>query len=185
MSILFDCFAVIMNRNSTGILLFSLCAALLLTACGGDKIKGEFTSEELSWLVYEKDQTVQFQDSLGKKETLNVVFRTDLEQIKQYFPIEAEVALSDIDSVKSFRIYLLKDAKDFKRYLRIGEVYRSLDLLKPTAEITIGEQQYKNVYTVIEDTMGATKPYIWRALYNKEFGIIEYTNIHNKTFRLK
>ena len=185
MSILFNCFALIMNRDLTGSLFLFFFAIMFLMACGGDKIKGEFTSEELSWLVYENDQSVQFQDSLGKKETLNVVFRTNLEQIKQYYPIEAEVALSDIDSVKSFRLYLLKDAKDFKRYLRIGEVYRSLDLLKPAAELQIGEKQYKNVYTIVEDTMGKIKPYIWRALYNKEFGIIEYTNIHNKTFRLK
>jgi hypothetical protein len=165
-------------------LFFSLCAIIFLEGCGGDKIKGEFTSEELSWLVYQKDQAVQFSDSVGKNETLKVVFRTDLEQIKQYFPIEAEVALSDIDSVKSFRIYLLKDAKDFKRYLRIGEVYRSLDLLKPAAEMKVGEQVYKDVYTIIEDTMLKNKPQIWRALYNRELGIIEYTNIHNKTFRL-
>jgi hypothetical protein len=158
---------------------------VLLSACGDDRIKGEFSADELSWLVYQKDQSISFKDSTNKNETLNVISRTELGQVKNYYPIEAEVILSDIDSAKSFGIYLLKDEKNFKRYLRIGEVYRSLDLIKPTPEIKIGDKVYKEVYTIIEDTTSDKKPHIWRALYTKEAGIIEYTNIRNQTYRLK
>jgi len=165
--------------------LFSSFLVATLFSCSSDRIKGEFNADELAWLVYQKGQSVQFKDSTGKSESLQVISRTDLAQIKNYYPIEAEVVLSDIDSAKSFGIYLLKDEKNFKRYLRIGEVYRSLDLLKVAPEVKIGDKVHKDVYTVIEDTTSEKKPHIWRALYNKESGIIEYTNIRNQTYRLK
>jgi hypothetical protein len=165
--------------------LYILLAGTFLYGCWNDKIKGEFTSDELRWLVYEKDQEIEFQDSTGKTSKFKVIFRTDLGQIKQYYPIEAEVALSDIDSLKSFRIYLLKDQSSFKRYLRIGEVYRSLDLLTPVSELQIADKTYRNVYVITEDTTQEKKSYIWRALYSKENGIIEFTTINKRTYRLQ
>jgi hypothetical protein len=124
-------------------IVYSLILSILFSACSNDVPKGEFTTDELSWLVYtEKDQAI-FNDSASKKkEVLKVVFRTELNQIKQYYPIEAEVALSNIDTAKSFRIYLLKDQNGFKKYLRIGEVYRSLDIVKPVAEFKIGNMPF-------------------------------------------
>lgn len=156
----------------------------LVWACANDRIKGEFTPEELQWLVYDKNQLITFQDSAGRTIQMKVVFRTELEQVRQYYPIEAEVALSDIDTIKSFRIYLLKDQHSFKRYLRIGEVYRSLDLIQPLKEVQIGGRTYHEVYIIVEDTTLPKKPYIWRALFNKEKGIIEFTTITNQTYRL-
>jgi hypothetical protein len=157
---------------------------VLLSACKNEPPKGTFSEEELSWLVYQPEDVVIFSDSTGKKkEKLTVVFRTELSQIKQYYPIEAEVALSDIDSLKSFRIYLLKDQKSFKKYLRIGEVYRSLDILKPIAEMQLGKTTYKEVYVVTEDTT-KQKPAIWKVWFNKEKGVLQYTNLQNETFSL-
>jgi hypothetical protein len=158
---------------------------LFFASCTGNRVKGEFTKDELAWLVYAPNQIVEFKDAEGAVTKLHVIFRTDLEHIKQYYPIEAEVALSDIDCMKSFRIYLLKDQNAFKRYLRIGEVYRSLDLIQPEKQMEIGGKVYYNVYKVVEDTTLPNKPYIWRALFNKEAGIIEFTTLNNKTYRLQ
>lgn len=153
-------------------------------ACNNEPPKGEFTKEELGWLVYNKDDTATFKDSTGKKqENLAVTFRTELNQIKQYYPIEAEVALSDIDSLKSFRIYLLKDQNGFKKYIRLGEVYRSLDIVKPVSEVNIGGNTFKDVYVIAEDTVKQKLP-IWKVWYNKENGILQYTNSSNETFSL-
>lgn len=157
---------------------------VLLNACKNEPPKGTFSPQELSWLVYKPEDVVAFADTTGKKrEQLKVVFRTELSQIKQYYPIEAEVALSDIDSLKSFRIYLLKDQNSFKKYLRIGEVYRSLDILKPVAEMQLGKNIYKDVYVVTEDTI-KQKPFIWKVWFNKEKGVLQYTNLQNETFSL-
>src|SRR5690606_26786528 len=119
------------NRMRLFLLLFSI--VFVLFSCKEERAKGSFSNKELGWLVYAENDSILFRNEAGKTETVHVVHRTDLEQIKQYFPIEAEVILSDIDSVKSFRIYLLKDKNAFKRYLRIGEVYRPLDLIKPVS----------------------------------------------------
>jgi hypothetical protein len=165
-------------------LFWLLFIAAVMQSCSNEPPKGEFTKEELSWLVYNKADKVLFKDSAGKKqENLAVTFRTELNQIKQYYPIEAEVALSDIDSVKSFRIYLLKDQNGFKKYLRFGEVYRSLDIVKPVAKMTIGTTTYNEVYVIAEDTVRQKQP-IWKVWYNKESGILQYTNINNETFSL-
>lgn len=165
-------------------IIYLLLFPIIFAACNNEPPKGEFTTDELSWLIYaEKDQAV-FTDSVdNKKEILKVVFRTELNQIKQYYPIEAEVALSNIDTVKSFRIYLLKDQNGFKKYLRIGEVYRSLDIVNPIAELKIGNTLYKNVYEITEDTTKHKLP-IWKVWYNREKGILQYTNIQNETFSL-
>ena len=167
-------------KSSFYLLLFSI----LLSACNNEPPKGEFTTDELSWLVYAEKSEAVFSDTASKKkETLKVVFRTELNQIKQYYPIEAEVALSNIDTMKSFRIYLLKDQNGFKKYLRIGEVYRSLDIVKPKPEFKIGNTVYKNVYEITEDTTKHKMP-IWKVWYNRDKGILQYTNIQNETFSL-
>ncbi len=164
--------------------LYSFILSILFSACSNDTPKGEFTSDELSWLVYTEKSEAVFNDTASKKkETLKVVFRTELNQIKQYYPIEAEVALSNIDTAKSFRIYLLKDQNGFKKYLRLGEVYRSLDIIKPVAELKIGNTVYKNVYEITEDTTKQQLP-VWKVWYNKEKGVLQYINIQNETFSL-
>lgn len=151
-----------------------LALPFLLLSCGGKK-EGEFTEKEIEWLVYETGDTLRYTATNGEEEVLYAQSRTDLTQLRDYYPIEAEISLVNLKNNRDFKIYLLKDSNgNFKRYLKAGEVYRPLDLMSPQASMEIGGKKYKDVYVVEEDTAAYPEINIWKVYFNKSEGIIKY-----------
>lgn len=162
-----------------GILLTGIFALTLLS-CSDEKIKGEFTSEELEWLVYEQGDSIQFVCLDGQEHLLIADSRTEMEQLRDYYPIEAELSLSHIALGEDFKIFLLKDEREFKKYLKIGEVYRSLDLITPESVVIEG-QQMDEVYVISEDTT-ESRVDIWQVYFSKQHGIVKYVTRDNREF---
>lgn len=160
-------------------LLFLLLLTLL--GCEGKK-EGEFSEEELSWLVYDEGDTILYKGNKNLMQALVVNHRTDLSQIRNYYPIEAEVEMFGPDSEEKFRIYLLKDEETFKKYLKVGEVYRSFDFVEPIDSVQVNNLVYNQVYIFTEDTTESHVP-VWRVYYNQESGIIKYLK-RNGSFEL-
>lgn len=163
--------------------LLFVCTILMLSACFDSNIKGEFLANELSWLVYQENEVIDFEEIKTKEKIqLKVNFKNELSQVKQYFPIEAEVNISNYDSSIVFRIYLLKDKNGFKRYLRIHEVYRPLELYQPLNEVKLGKEVYKSVYQLQEDTI-KSDAFIWKVFFNEDEGIIQFTDRNLNTYK--
>ncbi len=152
---------------------FLLLLTLALLSSCGSKTEGEFSKDELAWLVYPKSKGLEFKNTEGTLHQFEVTDRTDLEQIKTYFPIEAEVIINNQELDSRFQIYLLKDVNSFKRYFKLGEVYRSLDMLTPIPSMSIAGKNYSEVYRIKEDTTGG-KMGIWMVDFNQTKGILRY-----------
>lgn len=157
--------------------------ALILSAqsCSKhSKQKGSFTSDELSWLVYKNGDTIKFTKETGVNEQYFVDSRNDFTQLKRYYPIEAEVDILPLQtSEHKFSIYLLKDHNYFKKYLRIDDVYKSLDLATPET-VTVKGKKFENVYVIEQDTI--EHYFIRKILYSPSIGILSYTNYNDETF---
>lgn len=152
---------------------FFICALFFCACSCNSRMMGEFTPEELSWLVYSKDDTLVFADASGNKHRLLVDYRSDFSQLKNYYPIEAEIEIFNPDDRERFRIYLLKDVNVFKKYLRISDVYRSFDLQNPVDSVEIAGKLFNSVYVFTEDT-AVSKAAVWRVYFNTQHGILRY-----------
>ena len=166
-------------RCIVGIILLSI----VLNSCSLSKLEVKFTPDELEWLVYDKGDVITFTNDKGQSETFEVVSRSDQSDLKKYYPIEAEVVIGDTSLGEDFRIYLLKDEKSFKRYLRIGEVYRSLDLMEPIHRMEVDGKMLTDVY-IIEESTKDLEGNVWQLLFTKEMGIVRYQTTENKIYDL-
>lgn len=145
---------------------------MFFTGCGGKK-KGSFTKDELAWMVYEANDTLLYKDNYDQYHQLVIDYRTDLNQIKKYYPIEAEVEIHSPSEDDHFRIYLIKDEYSFKIFLRMAEVYRPFDLVEPLNTLTINGKTYKDVY-VFEENPKDIDSCVWKVYFNKKYGILRY-----------
>ncbi len=158
----------------------------MLASCGsGQQMKGSFTEDELSWLVYNDGDHLLFQnpDSIGDEVTLFISSQKDPNQIRNYYPIEAEVTVGNPEQGDYFKVYLLKDERDFKRYLKFGELYRSFDLIEPLAAYKVGDIVYKEVYVFSEDSNSLANK-ISNVYFAKDFGVVQYTTKDGREFHL-
>jgi len=142
--------------------------------------EAHFNEEELEWLVYEANDTLRFQSPAGKGQLLVVDNKTELSQIKDHYPIEAELDLVDTTGRVWFKLYLLKDKSLFKKYFRAGDVYRNLELIDPIASLQLGERQYQQVYVIIEDTTTSDAD-PWKVYFNKTLGVVGF-EMRNQAF---
>ena len=159
---------------------------MLFASCGSSQqMEGSFTEEELAWLVYQDGDNLLFQnpDSVGDEVTLFVSGVKDPNQIRKYYPIEAEVTLGNPEKEDYFKVYLLKDEHDFKRYLKFGEVYRTFDLIQPLEEFKVGDNVYKEVYVFSEDSSAPTS-WLREVYFAKDFGVIQYSTKDGREFYL-
>jgi hypothetical protein len=173
-----------MKLTSKILLLASLL--FMLSACGGPrKIEGNFSAEELGWLVYNDGDNFLFQnpDSAGDEVTLFVTSFKDPAQLRNYYPIEAEVTLSNPEKGEVFKLYLLKDETEFKRYLKVDDVYRSFDLVEPIGSFSVGDNAYEDVYVFKADSM-ANGNTISNVYYARNHGIVQYETYEGKTYQL-
>ncbi len=158
---------------------------MLLSACEGNrKTEGSFTVEELSWLVYDDGDHFLFQnpDTVGDEITLFVTGFKDPAQLRNYYPIEAEVTLGNPQKGEVFKIYLLKDEMEFKRYLKVGDIYQSFDLVEPLKTFSVGDQNYKDVYVFKSDS--ASDNGVVEVYYARNAGIIQYTTRNGDAYQL-
>lgn len=159
---------------------------IILASCGsGQKMEGSFTDEEISWLVYEDGDNLLFQnpDSVGDEVTLFVSSQKDPNQKRTYYPIEAEVTVGNPEHGDYFKVYLLKDEFDFKRYLKFGEVYRSFDLIEPLSNYKVGDNVYQEVYLFSEDSLSPDYK-IKNVYFAKDFGVVHYTTNDGREYYL-
>lgn len=166
-------------RCIVGILFFSI----VLNSCSLSRLEVKFTDAELEWLVYDEGDVITFTNENGQTKSFEVVSRSDQSNIKNIYPIEAEVIIGDTSLGEDFSIYLLKDEKSFKRYLRIGEVYRSLDLMEPIHKMEVDGKMLTDVY-VIEENRKDLEGNVWQLLFTKEMGIVRYKTTENKIYDL-
>lgn len=166
-------------------LILTLLAVLTLlgSSCTyNTKVEGSFTPAELSWLVYDKGEEVSFVNRADSTDKLvyRVIDRTDSQQIKKYYPIEAEMVLRNDDSGDELRIFLLKDQMAFKRYIKVGDVYRSLDLVTPQNQVPAGNATFNDVYVVSQDAeaVGTTAT----VYYNQARGFLKLHTIDKKWY---
>ncbi|TVR81169.1 MAG: hypothetical protein EA412_03395 [Chitinophagaceae bacterium] len=166
-----------LNISFTNMLRSSLLLCfivLLLVSCSNERIEGSFTKEELAWLVYDKGDTVDFYSKESGEIQFIVTEKTELHQVSNKFPIEAEVLLESDHHNLKFKIYLLKDQYSFKRYVRLNHIYRPLDLLKPVETKKIEGLNFFNVYEIEESSKEET--FIQSASFNKQNGFLEFTD---------
>ncbi|CAN5284911.1 hypothetical protein BH09BAC1_BH09BAC1_01410 [soil metagenome] len=160
------------------------------TACKGPgRVEGTFTDEELSWLVYKDGDNLLFQnlDSIGDEVTLFVSAMQMPTQLRTYYPIEAEVVASNPEQVGYFKVYLLKDERNFKRYLKFGDVYRSFDPIEPMQEFKVGDVTYKEVYLFKGDSTATTvigNNHIGEIYFAKEYGVVQYNTLDGRVYHL-
>ncbi len=155
-------------------------------SCGNNrKVEGSFTEEELSWLVYKDGDNILFQnpDSIGDEVTLFISGHKDPAKLRNYYPIEAEVTVGNPEKGEYFKVYLLKDELEFKRYLKFGEVYRAFDLIEPLAEYKVGDIVYKEVYVFKEDSTN-TDSKISEVYFAKGLGVVQYNTKDGGNFHL-
>lgn len=165
---------------------YILSGLLLLASCGSSQQReGSFTEEELAWLVYRDGDNLLFQnpDSVGDEVTLFVSGVKDPNQIRNYYPIEAEVTIGNPEREDYFKVYLLKDEQDFKRYLKFGDTYRAFDLIQPMDEYRVGDNIYQEVYLFSEDS-SAPDSWIKEVYFAKNFGVIQYSTKDGREFYL-
>lgn len=157
--------------------------SVILGACSEGRIEGSFTAEELDWLVYDKGENIMFVNKTDSSDVLQytVIERTDSEQIQKYYPIQAEVTMRNDANGDEMKIFLLKDQKAFKRYFKIGDVYRSFDLVTPQNQVPIQDKTYDNVYVFSEDE-DSRKGTIATVFYNKALGVLQYITDDNKEY---
>jgi hypothetical protein len=163
-----------------------ILASILVSSCGGNgKKEGSFTNEELGWLVYNDGDNVLFQnpDSAGDEVTLFISGQKDPAQLRNYYPIEAEVTGGNPEQGDYFKVYLLKDELEFKRYLKIGEVYRAFDLIEPIQEYKVGDILYKDVYIFKEDSTNAASK-INEVYFAKGYGVVQYNTKDGRSYQL-
>ena len=157
--------------------------SVVLGACSNGRIEGSFTAEELEWLVYDKGENIMFVNKTDSSDILQytVIDRTDSEQIKQYYPIQAEVTMRNEATGDEMKIFLLKDQKAFKRYFKIGDVYRSFDLMYPQDQVPILDKTYDGVYVFSEDENNRTGS-IAQVFFNKAYGVLQYITDDEKEY---
>lgn len=161
-------------------------AVTTLASCGSSqKMEGSFSEEEIAWLVYKDGDNLLFQnpDSIGDEITMFVSGQKDPNQIRTYYPIEAEVTVGNPEEGDYFKVYLLKDERDFKRYLKFGEVYRSFDLIEPLEQFKVGDNIYQEVYVFSEDSSVPSSK-IKEVYFAKGFGVVQYTTNDGREFHL-
>lgn len=160
--------------------------ATLLMSCGSShKMEGSFTDEEIAWLVYKDGDNLLFQnpDSIGDEVILFVSGQKDPNQVRSYYPIEAEISIGNPENDDYFKLYLLKDERDFKRYLKFGEVYRSFDLIEPLEQYKVGDNVYQEVYLFSEDS-SAPNNKIREVYFAKDYGVVQYITKDGREFHL-
>lgn len=171
-------------RNSV-VFLF-LPFLMLMASCGSQsKIEGSFTEEELSWLVYKDGDNLLFQnpDSVGDEIMLFISAPKNPSQLRTYYPIEAEVSLGNPEKGDFFKIYLLKDERDFKRYLKFSDTYLSFEVIEPLKAMKIGDVTYQEVYVFKEDSTAAAGN-ISEVYFCKGHGVVQYSTKDGRNFQL-
>ena len=166
-----------------GLTVWLLILTGLTASCGGGSIDAEFTKKEKEWLVYEQEDTLLFRSP--NRDTLQTVveYISEASQVSKRYPIEAEVMLKGNAGKELFRIYLLKDEQNFKKYIRLGQVYRSLDLVQPQDSVEINNHFYNNVYELQQDTSKSNVS-IWRVFYNKKHGFLKFETKEEEAYEL-
>lgn len=165
-------------------IVLSLC---FLAGCKGEvKIEGSFTEEELSWLAYKDGDNLLFQnvDSVGDEVTMFISGTEQPTQLRTYYPIEAEITASNPEQGECFKVYLLKDEREFKRYIKFGDVYRPFEPVEPLAQLKVGEQTYNEVYLFKEDSISSGSQKINEVYYAKGFGVVQYVTHDGRVFQL-
>jgi len=162
--------------------LLACCLLFVISSCK-NRSNAKFTVEELSWLVYKEGDTIRFQNDQGIKSELLVVYRTDLSRINKFYPIEAEIEIFNPDAHEHFRVYMLKDAESFKRYLRVADVYRPFEFIKPFDTISIANKVYNDVYVFEEDTAEIQEG-VFKVFFSRTDGIIMYIMKNQETYTL-
>ncbi len=149
-------------------------------------MEGAFTEEELSWLVYNDGDHLLFQnpDSVGDEVTLFVTAQQSPIQKRSYYPIEAELAVSNPEQGDYFKVYLLKDEREFKRYLKFDDVYRSFDPIEPMAELKVGDVTYKEVYLFKKDSTDVSSGRVGEVYFAKGYGVVQYNTQDGRVFQL-
>ena len=155
---------------------------LLFTACPKTPKQGTFTSDELAWLAYQENQAVIFDIDSGQvSNTLVAKTKTAPKTKKATYPIEAEISLINNTDERQFSIYLLKDEHTFRKFLKIGDVYRSIDAAENVSQYKLDDKVYKDVY--IFDRLQGDTSRISEVVYSKKYGIIKYVS-RNTSFVL-
>lgn len=143
-----------------------------LFSCSQEREKGFFTESEIAWLVYEEGDTIPFfSEQLGTVQ-FHVTEKTEYSRVSKEFPIEAEVTLKSLKHDFLLKIYLLKDSRDFKKYVRLNHVYRSLDLLSPEPKWEMDHKVFRDVFEIAEDTTRNGLK-IHNARFNKDHGFLK------------
>lgn len=160
---------------------------LLLAACGGEvRIEGSFTEEELGWLAYKDGDNLLFQnvDSVGDEVTMFIAGTQQPTQLRTYYPIEAEITAGNPEQGEYFKLYLLKDEREFKRYIKFGDVYRPFEPIEPLAQLKVGDQEYQEVYVFKEDSISTGSQKINEVYYAKGYGVVQYITHDGRVFQL-
>ena len=160
------------------VLLFAVCNI----SCNGS-IDAEFTAEEKEWLVYDKNDTVRFTSQAQDTLTTVIKYISEAEQVSKRYPIEAEVALLTMSNEELFRILLLKDEQNFNKYVRLGNVNRSLKTVSPKDSIPVNGHIYNHVYKFSQDTTKEDLN-IWQLYFNKETGFLKFITAEQDSFDL-
>lgn len=151
-------------------------------SCNGS-IDAEFTADEKEWLVYDKNDTIRFTSETQDTLITPIEYISEAEQVSKRYPIEAEVALVKLGGDELFRILLLKDEQSFNKYVRLGNVNRSLKTVSPQDSIPANGHIYDNVYHFRQDTTKANND-IWQVFFNKKHGFLKFITKEQDTFEV-
>lgn len=173
------CYAESLQRLVMRQIAIVLGMVFAFVACDRARIEGSFTQEELDWLVYDEGEEIVFINKEDSTDVLTytVIDKTDTGSIEKFLPIEAEVTIKNDSTDQEFRIYLMKDQKAFKRYIKVGEVYRSLDLVPLQDQVLIGNATYDQVYILTETDQSLGQ--VAELYFNKAFGVLKYVTADN------
>ena len=169
-------------------LVFEILAPLFFTltilgSCGQFQ-QGQFSDQELAWLVYDLEEEVVFTNN--KNDTLNLIvnFKTELSQINHNYPIEAELSIADSTENVWFKIYLLKDQTSFKKYMKCAAVYRDLDNATLLTDTTLAGKKYGRIL-LIEEERSDDQDDITRVFFHQGDGVVQFELADNTVYKLK
>ncbi|GIV33875.1 MAG: hypothetical protein KatS3mg031_1410 [Chitinophagales bacterium] len=149
-----------------------IVCGMLYSSCSAPAPEG-FTSEELSWLVYRDNDTLVFTDEAGQVHRLYVRYHSDFSEGRRQYPLEAEVEIKSPELQEHFRIYLIKDKQDIRKFFMLNDVYRSFDLSRPLDSVRINGRVYQQVYVFREPSTTADS-IVCEVYFSKQYGILRY-----------
>ena len=127
----------------------------------------------MAWLIYDENDSITFVNNKAEELLLGVEFKTELSQVNEVYPIEAEISVADSAGYQWFKIYLLKDGSSFKKYIKCGSVYRDLDNAKTMTDATIAGKQYARLL-LIEEEKPEDDDDIAQVIFHQGEGVVQF-----------